>query len=80
MTRGLSCMKKFEQVKRLHKTMGIEYAKHSNGKAFLSGITSDFDRLFELCWKTLKEYLQKEKYIEAAKKGSPKDILKLAPG
>lgn len=71
-------MKKFEQVKQLHKTMLAEYAKHSNSKAFLSGITSDFDRLFELCWKTLKEYLQKEKCIEAAKTGSPKDILKLA--
>ncbi|MGN0155601.1 MAG: HI0074 family nucleotidyltransferase substrate-binding subunit [Lachnospiraceae bacterium] len=71
-------MKKFEQVKQLYNTMSVEYAQHSDSSLFVSGITSDFDRLFELCWKTLKEYLQKEKYIEAAKTGSPKDILKLA--
>ena len=47
-------MKKFEQAKRLYKTMIDEYSVHSNTKVFISGITSDFDRLFELCWKSLK--------------------------
>ena len=41
-------MKKFEQAKRLYKTMIDEYSVHSNTKVFISGITSDFDRLFEL--------------------------------
>lgn len=30
--------------------------------AMVSGLTADFDRLFELSWKTLKEYEIKEKY------------------
>ena len=71
-------MKKFEQAKRLYRTMVEEYSNHSNTKLFISGITSDFDRLFELCWKSLKEYLLKEKFIMAARTGSPKDILKLS--
>ncbi len=71
-------MKKFEQTKQLYNTMSVEYATHSDSKVFLSGITSDFDRLFELCWKTLKEYMHKEKGMKAAQTGSPKDILKLA--
>lgn len=71
-------MKKFEQMKKLYNTMANEYAVHSDSNIFLSGITSDFDRLFELSWKTLKEYLQKEQEIKAAQTGSPKDILKLA--
>lgn len=71
-------MKKFEQAKRLYKTMIDEYSVHSNTKVFISGITSDFDRLFELCWKSLKEYLLKEKFIMAARTGSPKDILKIS--
>ena len=71
-------MKKFEEVKKLYRTMSKEYAEHSDSFSFISGITSDFDRLFELCWKTLKEYMLKEKFIMAARTGSPKDILKLA--
>ena len=71
-------MKKFEQAKRLYKTMIDEYSVHSNTKLFISGITSDFDRLFELCWKSLKEYFLKEKFIMAARTGSPKDILKIS--
>lgn len=71
-------MKKFEQVKRLYHTMCDEYNHYSNDKIFVSAITADFDRLFELCWKSLKEYLLKNKYIAEARSGSPKDILKLA--
>lgn len=71
-------MKKFEQAKRLYNTMKDEYSIHSNTKLYISGITSDFDRLFELCWKSLKEYLLKDKFILAARTGSPKDILKLS--
>lgn len=55
-----------------------EYCEHSDSKMYLSAITADFDRLFELCWKTLKEYLDKEKGMREAKSGSPKDIIKLA--
>ena len=71
-------MKRFEQVKRLYNTMSVEYTQHSDSYAYIAGITSDFDRLFELCWKTLKEYLQKEEYVRDANTGSPKRILKLA--
>lgn len=71
-------MKKYEQAKRLYKTMLSEYCEHSDSKMYLSAITADFDRLFELCWKTLKEYLDKEKGMREAKSGSPKDIIKLA--
>ena len=53
-------MKKFEQVKRLYSVMRDEYQVYSNEKIFVSAITSDFDRLFELCWKTLQEYLRKD--------------------
>lgn len=71
-------MKKFEELKKLYYTMSVEYAEFSDSNIFISGITSDFDRLFELCWKTLKEYMQKEMYLKEARTGSPKDILKLA--
>lgn len=71
-------MKRFEQVKRLYTTIMKEYMRAPDSKLFISGITSDFDRLFELCWKTLKEYLLKEKEMSAARTGSPKDIIKLA--
>ena len=50
-------MKKFEQAKKLYNTMITGYAVHSDDNVFISGLTSDFDRLFELCWKVLKEYL-----------------------
>lgn len=44
----------------------------------ISGITADFDRLFELIWKTLKEYMYNTLDIKAAKTGSPKMIIQLA--
>ena len=44
----------------------------------VSGITSDFDRLFELSWKTMKEYMFRDLGMIAAKTGSPREILGLA--
>ncbi len=70
-------MKKFEQLKSLFSTMKRVYAISSDSEMYVSGITSDFDRLFELCWKTLKEYL-KSAGFQGAKTGSPRDIIKLA--
>lgn len=71
-------MLKFEQLKRLYSTMREEYKEYSNKNIYISAITSDFDRLFELSWKTLKEYMDKVLYIPAARTGSPRDIIKLA--
>ena len=34
-----------------------------------SGLTADFDRLFELSWKTLKEYMQNDLMMLEAKTG-----------
>ena len=48
------------------------------GSLLISAITSDFDRLFELAWKTMKEYMYKNLGMQAAKTGSPKEILSLA--
>ncbi len=44
----------------------------------VSAVTSDFDRLFELSWKILKEYMGSCLEIKEAKTGSPRSILKLA--
>lgn len=71
-------MKKFEQLKRLYTTMQEEYAVNSTQKMYVSGITSDFDRLFELCWKTLREYLRRDEGMLEASTGSPREIIKLS--
>lgn len=70
-------MKKFEQLKRLYSTINRVYGKQDDSEMYISGLTSDFDRLFELSWKTLKEYLFSQGFKEA-KSGSPKSIIKLA--
>ena len=59
--------------------MSEEYTKIGGApsKQYISGITADFDRLFELSWKTMKDYLEDLGILEA-KTGSPKLILKLA--
>lgn len=70
-------MKKFEQLKALYHTMNMIYSTPSDSKMYVSAITADFDRLFELSWKTLKAYLADSGY-KAASTGSPRDIIKLA--
>lgn len=55
-------MKQFEQLKRAFASFKNEYAVHSDSRMFISGITADFDRIFELSWKTIKEYLDMEEY------------------
>ncbi|MBR1743911.1 MAG: HI0074 family nucleotidyltransferase substrate-binding subunit [Lachnospiraceae bacterium] len=70
-------MRKFEQMKSLFNTMSRVYKKSSDSEMYVSGLTADFDRLFELGWKTVKEYLKSEGF-SSAKSGSPKQILKLA--
>lgn len=44
----------------------------------ISAVTADFDRLFELAWKTLKVYLFDTLGIYQAKTGSPREIIKIA--
>ncbi len=70
-------MRRFEQMKSLYHTMSEVYKESSDSEMYLSGLTADFDRLFELGWKTVKEYLKGEGF-SSAKSGSPKQILKLA--
>ena len=53
-------MKKFEQMKRLHSTIVSYIDQYNVEDVAISGTTADFDRLFELSWKTLKEYMQRE--------------------
>lgn len=74
-------MKKFEEVKSLCDTMKISINRmngYDDDDFIISGITADFDRLFELIWKTLKEYMCSTLEIKAAKTGSPKTIIQLA--
>ena len=71
-------MKKYEQLKKLYTTLDGYIDQYNDSEAMVSGAAADFDRLFELAWKTIKEYLQKEKMMLEAKSGSPKDIIKLA--
>ncbi len=71
-------MKKFEQMKRLHGTISKYIDPYNCSDALISGTTADFDRLFELSWKTLKEYLHGQLGISEAKSGSPKIIIKIA--
>lgn len=71
-------MKKFEQMKRQYTSL-IRYLDVTDlSDKNISATTADFDRLFELSWKTLKTYLYEELAIYEAKTGSPREILKLA--
>ncbi len=60
-------MKKFEQMKKLYKTISAYIDPYDYSDAVISGTTADFDRLFELSWKTLKEYLHGQLGISEAK-------------
>ena len=71
-------MKKFEQMKRLYQTIQNYQDPEDFGDGMLSGVTADFDRLFELAWKTLKEYMRRDLLMREADTGSPKEILRLA--
>ncbi len=71
-------MKKFEQLKRLYRTMTGYMKPYDFSDEMISGLTADFDRLFELSWKTLKEYMQNDLMMLDAKTGSPREIIKLA--
>ena len=69
-------MKKYEQLKRLYRTMNEYMEPYDFSDQMVSALTADFDRLFELSWKTLKEYMQNELMIPDAKTGSPREIIK----
>ncbi len=71
-------MKKFEQLKRQFASLNgyLDVADLSDKN--ISATTADFDRLFELAWKTLKAYMYGELGMYEAKTGSPREILKLA--
>lgn len=71
-------MKKFEQLKRLYKTMNGYMKPYDFSDEMISGLTADFDRLFELAWKTIKEYMYSDLMMLEAKTGSPREIIKLA--
>lgn len=71
-------MKKFEQLKKLYRTINGYKNPFDFSNSMTAGITSDFDRLFELAWKTMKEYLSTYLEIREAKTGSPKIIISLA--
>jgi len=51
-------MKKFEQLKRLYRTITGYMDPYDFSDAMISGLIADFDRLFELPWKSLKEYMR----------------------
>ncbi len=71
-------MKKFEQMKRQYESLTGYLDETDLSDKNISATTADFDRLFELAWKTLKAYLYQELGIYEAKTGSPREILKLA--
>lgn len=71
-------MKKYEQLKRLYRTMNGYMKPYDFSDQMVSAVTADFDRLFELSWKTLKEYMQNELMILDARTGSPREIIKMA--
>lgn len=71
-------MKKFEQMKRQYKSLCGYLDETDLSDKNISATTADFDRLFELAWKTMKVYLYEELAIYQAKTGSPREILKLA--
>lgn len=71
-------MKKFEQMKRLYHSL-TEYLDTTDlSDKNIAAVTSDFDRLFELSWKTMKAYLFEDLGIYQAKTGSPREIIKIA--
>lgn len=71
-------MKKFEQMKRQYLLLTAYLDETDISDKNISATTADFDRLFELSWKTLKAYLYHDLAIYEAKTGSPREILKLA--
>ena len=71
-------MKKFEQAKRLLKSLDDYRNTNDFSDEMISAVSADFDRLFELTWKFIKEYMKDTLMIKAAATGSPRDILKLA--
>lgn len=71
-------MKKFEQLKRQYNSLINYFDMEDLSNKNISAATADFDRLFELSWKTLKAYLFDSLGIYEAKTGSPREILKLA--
>ena len=52
-------MKKFEQFKSAYESIVRNNKIGDFSEVYVSAITSDFDRLFELAWKTMKEYMYK---------------------
>lgn len=71
-------MKKYEQAKKLLASMDDYRNPNDFSDEMIAALTADFDRLFELTWKYIKEYMLSEMAIREAATGSPKEILKLA--
>ena len=71
-------MKKYEQAKRLLASLDKYRDPLDFSDEMISAVTADFDRLFELTWKFIKEYMLHTLMMRTASTGSPKDILKIA--
>lgn len=71
-------MKKFEQLKRQYRSLSGYLDITDLSDKNISATTADFDRLFELAWKTLKSYLFIDLGMYEAKTGSPREILKIS--
>lgn len=71
-------MKKFEQLKRQYQTLAGYLDMTDLSDRNISAATADFDRMFELAWKTLKVYLFEGLGMYEAKIGSPREIIKIA--
>ena len=71
-------MRRFEQLKSQFRQIENILPIDLFNRVYVSALSADFDRVFELSWKTLKEYLYKDLGIAEAKTGSPLIILQLA--
>lgn len=71
-------MKRFEQMKSLYNRIIQDYTSKCLNNIEVAGLTMEFDMLFELTWKTLKDYMYNELGILQASTGSPKIVLRLA--
>ena len=71
-------MKKFDNYRKNLDVLRRSDQQDLNNEFIISGIIDKFSIQFELGWKVLKELLTYEG-IDAAKTGSPREIIKLLP-
>lgn len=71
-------MKKFDNYRKNLDVLRLSDRQDLSNEFIISGIIDKFSIQFELGWKVLKELLIYEG-IDAAKTGSPREIIKQAP-